>query len=101
MLCSDSVGSHLRFLCSLVADAVVFNSEFNKESFLSNLKSFFKLQPDYRPKNLRENIEPKCKVIYFPIDFGAIPRAVSSATSASSAGDPVRIVWPHRWYCAA
>jgi hypothetical protein len=54
-------------LSALVADRVVFNSRFNQESFLSNIRSHFSLQPDFRPKNLKSDIETKCEVAYFPV----------------------------------
>ncbi|GJQ79419.1 hypothetical protein Trydic_g16278 [Trypoxylus dichotomus] len=54
----------------LAADLLIFNSSFNKESFLKNIASVIKLLPDYKPKDLQLQIAPK----YI-----------------------LTIVWPHRW----
>jgi len=86
-------------LSCLVADIVLFNSKYNMESFQSNLSHFFKLQPDFRPKNLREQIEPKCRVLYFPLCFDRIDilKEANAKLQQSSDDSVIRIVWPHRW----
>lgn len=71
---------------------VIFNSVFNKESFLSNIATIIKLLPDYKPKNLEFKIRPKSKVLYFPIDFSTIPIPASNEVA-----NIVTIIWPHRW----
>lgn len=75
---------------SLAADVVIFNSVFNKESFLSNIATIIKLLPDYKPKNLEFDIRLKSKVLYFPLDFSTIP-------SSNEVANILTIVWPHRW----
>ncbi|RWS08502.1 glycosyltransferase-like domain-containing protein 1-like protein, partial [Dinothrombium tinctorium] len=80
-----------QILSCLVADKILFNSEFNRKSFLSSMKSFLKLMPDYRPKNLEQQIEPKTQVLYFPVKFPK-ERFIEKCTQG-----PLHILWPHRW----
>lgn len=84
-----------QIISSLAADFVIFNSEFNRNSFLSNLNSFVNKIPDYKPKGLSSLIEPKTQVIYFPLEFPSqIPLNSSSEKNLNS---PLHILWNHRW----
>ena len=59
-----------QILTSLVADKCVFNSNYNKTSFLENINTYLKLIPDNRHKiNVKQDLEPKCSVIYFPVNL--------------------------------
>ncbi|GAB1601070.1 Hypothetical predicted protein [Argonauta hians] len=56
-----------QILSCIVADIIIFNSEFNKSSFLENINRFLNIIPDYHPKNIDQKIAPKCRVLYFPL----------------------------------
>ena len=53
----------------MTADLILFNSKFNMDSFLNNIDKFLKVIPDHRPKNIKIILEPKSKVLYFPLDI--------------------------------
>ncbi|KAJ3662727.1 hypothetical protein Zmor_007058 [Zophobas morio] len=82
--------SYNQIITCLSADVVLFNSNFNKVSFLDNLKKIIKILPDCRPKELKSKIEAKCKVLYFPVEYPEI--SVNDKPS-----EILHIVWPHRW----
>ncbi|KAK4873527.1 hypothetical protein RN001_015556 [Aquatica leii] len=75
----------------LAADVVIFNSHYNRTTFLDNLINIIKIFPDNKPKDLRVKIEAKCMVLYFPLSLeerfsnGRIDVGV------------LHIAWPHRW----
>ena len=56
---------------SLVADVVVFNSQFNLSSFLSNLTPFLKSVPPPRPDahRIQQLISNRAIVLHFPIQY--------------------------------
>lgn len=95
--CNALLTSWLIFYFSLVADKIVFNSNFNKESLLAGIKKHLSIIPDYKPKNLKEQIEPKCSILSFPVD---IPMEIQQLVNEKSntVNEQLHIVWPHRWF---
>lgn len=79
---------------SLAADSIIFNSEFNKTSFLHEINTFLNIQSVCKFKNLREILTPKCTVLYFPIQF---ERMLQTSDYRSSEQSVLRLIWPHRW----
>lgn len=77
---------------SLSADNIVFNSNFNKTSFLSSITPFLNIQSDFKLKQIKEKIEPKCEVIYFPIKFHRMPKR-----NEENYNTVLHLIWPHRW----
>lgn len=84
-----------QILTALAADVVVFNSQFNRISFLDNINSFFNLQPDCKPNtaDIRRQIEAKSAVLHFPVQIPTVE--ISPTTRAAE--ECLHIVWPHRW----
>ncbi|CAL4147112.1 unnamed protein product [Meganyctiphanes norvegica] len=82
-----------QIMSSLAADVIVFNSQYNLDSFLREIPRYLKLQPDHRPDTLSivETIRDKSKVLYFPIYISHLTRSPKDAL------EPLQIIWPHRW----
>lgn len=43
-------------------------------------------------KHIRDEIEPKCEIAYFPIGFDRMP-----VRNVKSDADVLHLIWPHRW----
>ena len=83
----------IQILSCLVADEVCFNSEWNMQSFLDAIPQFVNRTPDKQPKNVRDSIQPKCRVLDYPVQLEYALPPVSLAPSDL----PLHILWNHRW----
>ncbi|KAL7642160.1 UNVERIFIED_CONTAM: hypothetical protein RMT77_006720 [Armadillidium vulgare] len=82
-----------QILSCLVADQIVFNSQYNLESFLREIPRHIKRQPGLRPDPgpIVEVIKKKSSVLYFPVSI------THKTRSPKDALEPLHIIWPHRW----
>lgn len=82
-----------------VADKVLFNSEYNRSTFLNNLNPFMnKIPTANRPTTVRkETIESKTGVLYLPVHLPQSPGLSGQSSSQVRNDGPLHIVWPHRW----
>ncbi|MBN2181606.1 MAG: DUF3524 domain-containing protein [Sedimentisphaerales bacterium] len=74
---------------ALAADAVWFNSQFHKDSFLEALIKFLKSMPDNQPLREVETIRGKSSI--YPPGIGDFPER------ASRKSGPIRVLWAARW----
>jgi len=74
---------------ALAADRLVFNSGWNKHSFLDGVGTLLGRMPDAVPSGIQARLAPRCSVIPVPVD--PIPPAPDGTR------DRQLIVWNHRW----
>ncbi len=72
---------------ALAADRVLFNSGYNRESFLEGVRRLLDRMPDHVPPKVVDRIGAKSDVLPVPI------RPITPAGTR----DPRLIVWNHRW----
>lgn len=79
---------------ALAADQLVFNSEYNLETFLSGCSALLAKFPDYVPTGVCDTLTAKASVLPVPIDddlFCAVDESVALQRQGG------HIVWNHRW----
>lgn len=85
----------LNLYTALAADYVLFNSHFNRRSFLQGVSALLKKLPDLVPKGLPERLEKTSEVL--PVPLPDLTDASASDACWSEQEDPLRIVWAARW----
>jgi glycosyltransferase involved in cell wall biosynthesis len=89
---SNIVNAQLTSIYSaLCATKILFNSNFNRQSFISGAAALLDKMPDGVPKGVSDRIESKADVLPVPIE------PTSFGVQARSWDGPVEIVWNHRW----
>ncbi|MCH2134755.1 MAG: DUF3524 domain-containing protein [Phycisphaerales bacterium] len=92
----------------LSADAVLWNSQWNQDSFCRAIESLLRKAPDGTVVDVTNRIASRSRVAWPPIERPPVDAAGSRVLHNSepvgglrqdgtSGGAPVRIAWPHRW----
>ena len=76
---------------ALVADKILFNSDYNRTSFLDGVSNLLSRLPDYVPENVPRILQERSHVVPVPL-----PDNVFVAHEGSGR-DPLNILWNHRW----
>lgn len=79
---------------TLAADFVIFNSEYNRQSFYAGLKDILKNAPDLKTGNWLEQIQSNSCIAWPPVE---LPPIEYEKAQARVLHNSLRIVWPHRW----
>ena len=75
---------------ALCANRVLFNSDYNRHSFISGAQKFIKQMPDGLSPAIPGDIESKSAVVPVPIKD-------ISVNTEDKAGNTIDLVWAHRW----
>ncbi|MEH6814316.1 MAG: DUF3524 domain-containing protein, partial [Motiliproteus sp.] len=76
---------------ALASDCLLFNSQYNQDSFFDGADRLMKQLPDFKPKSIRELLTKKSRVLPVPINNPA------DAGECSQKADVFTLVWNHRW----
>ncbi|MEH6824457.1 MAG: DUF3524 domain-containing protein [Motiliproteus sp.] len=90
---------------ALAADRVLFNSAFNRDSFLAGVNRLLAKLPDHRPAAIEPLLESRCELLPVPLcDLAASVVAPLQPGCApdpdwqiAAGGAPVKIIWASRW----
>ena len=74
---------------ALAADKIVFNSNYNQQSFYQGVSELMAALPDKTPKNLIEVLKRKSQVLPVPL--------AKTKKPAIKTTDSVHLLWNHRW----
>ncbi len=76
---------------AMAADRLLFNSAYNRQTFLQGAKALLKKLPDHAPLSVIEALEGKSTVLGVPIDETCLLQKENKVDK------PIRLVWNHRW----
>ncbi|MDZ7264864.1 MAG: DUF3524 domain-containing protein [candidate division KSB1 bacterium] len=85
----------INYLSALAADAVFFNSNYHRRSFLQELPRLLQQFPDYRETETIRAIANKSEVLPLGIDLQRFDQC--QPVIPKNAERPAMILWNHRW----
>lgn len=78
---------------SLAADQILFNSNYNRNSFIKSIRKVLNIATtELKNCNVESEIDAKCFVIYYPIAIDQLNLSLKSSERCA-----LHLVWPHRW----
>lgn len=90
----DITPKTVNLYAALSADWVVFNSEYNRRSFVEGVEQLMARLPDHTPRTLGATIMEKSQVLPVPIEP---PEPAVRARRRANKHQPLKVLWNHRW----
>lgn len=79
---------------TMVADELLFNSAFNRDSFIHGVGAFIAKMPDGTPADLPQRLKAKTQLLPVPIKDDAKPSQQQTNNRKSPC---LEVIWNHRW----
>jgi glycosyltransferase involved in cell wall biosynthesis len=79
---------------ALAADQLVFNSQYNLETFMSGCSALLSKFPDFVPSGLSDRLRAKAQVLPVPIDDALFSVDSKPGNRIAKVG---HVIWNHRW----
>ena len=80
----------------LAADVVMFNSRWNRDSFLDGIGQVAGRSPESALKHVGRDLRERCTVIWPPVELPGATDVPTPGRTRVLHNAPV-VVWPHRW----
>lgn len=77
---------------ALAADRIVFNSSFNRDTYLTGIDNLVLKMPDHCPKKISDQLQKKSEVLSVPLE-----NSLFEPVSTTRPPEPLTLVWNHRW----
>lgn len=84
---------------ALCADQLLFNTQYNLDTFIKGVDILLDKFPDYVPENIAKKLAKKAKVFPVPLanDWFQQRANQSDSTGTYNYKQPYELVWNHRW----
>lgn len=87
----DRTYAWINFVSALAADAVFFNSDYHRTSFLQALPRFLRAFPDHRLLEELPGLADRCRTLPLGMDLSGLEHPPVDRTG------PLTLLWNHRW----
>lgn len=94
----------LNIYTALAADWVLFNTEYNRSTFLNGSRKLLKKLPDQVPAGLVERLAARSEVVHVPlpddlftVQEGEPDKPIVWDTQQNIESRPLRVIWAARW----